>query len=147
VSSQPGRSAQILADQRVRYLLVGGYNTVFGYGVFAALYLLIGDWAPYLALAFVANVVGVLNAFVAYRLLVFRVRGNLGRDLVRFSSVYLVAFVLNLALLPVAGEVIGLPTLLAQAVVLFVTAVISYLGHKNFSFRRPAEASAPAPTR
>lgn len=138
---------RLLADQRVRYLLVGGYNTVFGYGLFTALYLWVGDWAPYLALAVVSNVAGVLNAFVSYRLLVFQVKGNVVRDLLRFSSVYLVAFVLNLVLLPVAVEVLGIPPLPAQGVVLVTTVVISYIGHKHFSFRRPEEVARDAAAR
>lgn len=133
----------LLHDERVRYLLVGGYNTAVGYGVFAALYLLFGDRIPYVVIAAVSNVVGVLNAFVAYRLLVFNVRGNVVRDLVRFSSVYVAAFLLNLAFLPVAVEVLGLRPLIAQGVVLFLTVVVSYVGHKHFSFRRsPAGADA-----
>jgi putative flippase GtrA len=32
-------------------------------------------------------------------------------------------------------EIIGLPILAAQAVVMFITIIISYTGHKYFSFK------------
>jgi putative flippase GtrA len=125
-------------QQGLRYLLVGGWNTVFGYGLFAALQLTLGDHVHYLVLLAVATVVAVLQAFVLYRTWVFEVSGPWLPDLARFSLVYLGAFVANLALLPLLVEVAGLPVLLAQAFVVAGTIAASFLAHRNFSFRRPA---------
>jgi putative flippase GtrA len=124
-------------ERGIRYLLVGVWNTIFGYGVFALLQLTLGDSINYVILLAIAQVIGTLNAFVGYRLLVFRVHGNLLRDLARFSTVYVGAFVVNLALLPLLVEVVGLPVLIAQALVVGGTVVASFFVHRGFSFRRP----------
>jgi putative flippase GtrA len=122
-------------SEHVWFVIVGGYNTAFGYAVFAAVHLLFPD-LHYLFVLLIAHVLSVLNAFVAYRLLVFKVRGNIGRDLLRFWSVYLAALAINAATLPVLVDAFGLDVLVAQAMVVFVTALLSYVGHKHFSFRR-----------
>jgi putative flippase GtrA len=122
--------------QGARYLVVGAWNTVFGYGAFAGLHLLFGDEVHYLLLLVVATVFAILNAFWAYRVLVFRVRGNVLGDLARFSVVYVGAFAANLVALPLLVEVVGTPVLLAQAFVLAGTVVASFFAHRSFSFRR-----------
>jgi putative flippase GtrA len=124
-------------ERGLRYLLVGGWNTVFGYGVFAALQLTLGDDINYVFLLAAAHVVGTVNAFLGYRYLVFQVRGTLVADFLRFSMVYAGAFAVNLAALPLLVEAFGLPVLLAQAIVVLATVVASFFAHRNFSFRRP----------
>jgi putative flippase GtrA len=125
-------------DQGVRYLLVGAWNTLFGYGVFALLQLTLGDDVHYLILLTVAQVVATLNAFIGYRLLVFKVSGTVLRDLARFSTVYIAAFAVNVVTLPLLVEVAGLPVLLAQALLVGATVIASFFAHRNFSFRRPS---------
>jgi putative flippase GtrA len=123
-------------ERGIRYLLVGGWNTVFGYGVFALLQLTVGDDLGYLAILAIAQVLATVNAFVGYRTLVFKVHGDVLRDFARFSTVYVGAFLVNLAVLPLLVEVIGLPVLVAQALVVGGTVVASFFVHRGFSFRR-----------
>jgi putative flippase GtrA len=130
--------------QGLRYLLVGAWNTVFGYGLFATLQLTLGHHIHYLVLLVVATVVSTLQAFVLYRTWVFEVEGPWLPDLGRFSLVYLGAFLANLVLLPVLVEAGGLPVLAAQALVVGGTVIASFLAHRNFSFRRPPSAQPPA---
>jgi putative flippase GtrA len=127
-------------ERGLRYVLVGLWNTIFGYGVFALLQLTLGDNINYIFLLAIAQVVGTLNAFVGYRLLVFRVHGDVLRDLARFSTVYLGAFAVNLAALPLLVEVVGVPVLIAQAAVVGATVIASFFVHRGFSFRRPTVA-------
>jgi putative flippase GtrA len=135
-----GRLAVLLRTPQARYLLVGGYNTAVGYAVFGALLLLLGHWVHYTILLVLAWVLSTGNAFVAYRVLVFRVQGHFFRDLLRFASVYLVALGVNVAALPVVVSLTHLPVFVAQGVVVLGTTVGTYTAHKYFSFRR-----APAP--
>jgi putative flippase GtrA len=124
-----------------RYVAVGIINTAFGYGVFAVLDLAFGDTVPYLGLLLVAHVVSVLEAFVLHKVLVFRVQGRWFRDLSRFWSVYLIALGVNLVTLPLLVEIVGLPVLLAQAVVLATLTGATFLAHRHYTFRRPAASS------
>jgi putative flippase GtrA len=134
-----------LRTRQLRYLMVGGYNTGVGYLVFGALLLIFDRRVHYTVLLVASWVIGTLNAFVAYRVMVFQVQGHFFRDLVRFSSVYLVALAVNLVLLPLVVALSHLPVLLAQGVVLGFTTIGTYAAHQSFSFRRPdAVVGAPA---
>jgi putative flippase GtrA len=136
-------AAALLADQRFRYLAVGGWNTVSSYALFAVLTLTLGDEVHYLVLLVFTMVISVLQAFVLHRSLVFRATdGSWPGQLLRFSQVYTVAFAINLALLPVLVEVVGLPILLAQALLVVTTVTASFVGHRSWSFatREPRES-------
>ena len=137
MSGPPGWLLRVVRDQRVAFLLVGGVNTVVGFLCFAGFLLLLGQ-RRYLVVLVCAHVVSVLIAFVLYRFVVFRVRGHVLADLWRFETVYLSALAINLVLLPVLVEIARLPVLLAQALIMLVTSAMSWVGHKNYSFRRPA---------
>jgi putative flippase GtrA len=135
--TEPRRLVGRVTSEHVWFVIVGGYNTAFGFAAFAAFHFLFSD-LHYLGVLLLAHVVSVINAFFAYRLLVFKVRGNVLRDLMRFWTVYLGALAINAAALPVLVDVIGLHVLVSQALVVFVTALVSYVGHKRFSFKRDA---------
>ena len=139
MSGPPGWLLRIVRDQRVAFLIVGGINTVVGFLCFAGFLALFGQRRYLLALV-CAHVVAVLIAFVLYRFVVFRVRGHVLADLWRFETVYLSALAVNFVLLPVLVEFAHLPALLAQALIVLVTSVMSWMGHKHYSFRRPASS-------
>jgi len=143
MSGPPGWLLQVVRDQRVAFLSIGAVNTGVGFLCFAGFLALLGQ-QRYMATLVCAHIVSVLIAFVLYRYVVFRVRGHVLRDLWRFETVYLVALAVNLVLLPLLVQLGHLPVLLAQALILVVTALISWVGHKHFSFRR-TEASGDLP--
>jgi len=120
--------------EQLLYLVVGGWNTVFGYGVWALMQYLLGDYLSYLVVLLLAWPIAVLNAYLCYRFIVFRSRGPVLRELPRFSLVYLVTLVANLALLPVALRVLPFNIFVIQALFTVVVVVCSYLAHKYFSF-------------
>ena len=142
----------LFADERVRFLLVGGVNTVLAYVLFVLFYTLGLAHVGALALAYL---IATLVAFVLHRRFTFRVSGPLLLDFVRFESVYVVMFIINGLGLVLLVDVAGWPALLAQALLVVVTTVVSYVGHKLFSFRRrapgtpsldPAPAAGPGPS-
>jgi len=136
MAGPPGWLLTAIRDQRVAFLMVGAVNTGVGFIWFIVFQHVVGRrWGYLVALVF-AHVASVLCAFVLYRYAVFRVRGHVLRDLARFETVYLSALAVNFLLLPLLVEIAHLNVLLAQALIVFVTSVMSWLGHKNFSFRR-----------
>ena len=120
--------------EQVLYLVVGGWNTFFGYGVWALLQFLLGDHLHYLVVVLIAWPIAVLNAYLGYRYLVFRSRGSIFRELPRFSLVYLATLAVNLVLLPIALRFLPFNIYGAQALITMTVVVGSYLGHKYFSF-------------
>lgn len=137
---------RLAGDQRVRFLAVGGVNTLLGYGIYAILAQWVFERVPfgYLLALVVSYAIAITVAFVLYRRFVFVVKGNVLVDFMRFVGVYAVSILANAAALPVLVEVLRLHPLLAQAIVLIVTTLISFVGHKHFSFRRSPAEGPPA---
>ncbi|WP_345186463.1 GtrA family protein [Microbacterium panaciterrae] len=129
---------RILADQRVRFLAVGGVNTILGYVIYAVLAQWVFPGVPlgYLLALVISYAISISVAFVLYRRFVFEVKGNVLIDFVRFVSVYALSILANVVALPILVEGGKLNPLVAQVLVLVVTTVISFVGHKHFSFRR-----------
>lgn len=131
-----GPLLRIVKDRRVAFLAIGVVNTAVGFGWFVLFDLTIGQVWGYMVTLLFAHVASVLCAFVLHRRFVFRVRGHVWVDLMRFETVYLVALGVNALLLPLLVEFGGLEPIFAQALIVFVTTLISYFGHSRFSFRR-----------
>ena len=132
---------RLMRDQRIRFLLVGGTNTVVGYVVYSALTLWVFHDVPfgYLISLAISYAVAIVLAFVLYRRFVFKVTGNVVQDFLRFVTVYLLAIGVNTVLLPLFVEVLHVHPLLAQLIVLVITTLMSFFGHRTFSFRRPGD--------
>ena len=120
--------------EQLLYLVVGAWNTVFGYGVWALMQYLLGDTLNYLVIIVLSWPIAVLNAYLGYRYIVFRSRGSVLKELPRFSLVYVATLLANLALLPIALRVLPFSIYVDQALFLGVVVVCSYLGHKYYSF-------------
>jgi len=135
------RLRRVLGSEGLRFVVVGGINTVFGFGVFAGLQLSFGERVHYLAILVVAQVIAVLEAYVLQRWLVFRAHGRWWRDLVRFSSVYMVSLGVNLVALPLLVEILRVPVVPAQGLVMLGTALGTYAAHRTFTFRHSRGAA------
>ncbi|MGO2926949.1 MAG: GtrA family protein [Leuconostoc citreum] len=57
-------------------------------------------------------------------------------NFVRFTMVNAVSYLINLIVLPLLVNVTHMNPLIAQFLILLVTTMISFVGHKFFSFRR-----------
>ena len=144
-SAPPGPLIRLVRNQRVAFLMVGAINTVVGFAIFVMCSETVGHFVDHrfgrvagsLVTLGISHVLAVVFAFVMHRTFVFRVRGHVLRDLVRFESVYLTALGINAVALPSLVE-LGLPRILAQAIIIASTTLLSYFGHRHFSFRRSA---------
>ena len=131
--------------QLMRYLLVGGFNTAFGYGLFALLNWLFSGWGSwsYMYAAVVSNLIAITVAFLGYKWFVFRTHGNYLMEWMRCLGVYGSSMLIGLAglaiLTPILRRSLQHPeraSYLAAAIMTVVTILFSFLGHKNISFRQ-----------
>jgi putative flippase GtrA len=113
----------------VRFLLVGGLNTAFGYGVYA-LTLFLG--AHYAVAATLSTVLGVLFNFFTTGTLVFGQRDP--SRLHRFVAVYVVTWAVGILALK-AARALEIDLYLAGFVLLLPSAGLSFLLLRTFVFR------------
>lgn len=133
--SETPRWRALLDDRRMRYLLVGGFNTVVGYSVFALLYWALNPWVHYLVLAVMSHFLAVINSFLTQRQWVFRDRGPRWPAFVRFNLTTLSALAFGLVAMAVLVDLLGVHPLLAQALVILLSSVGLYLLHRRYTFR------------
>jgi putative flippase GtrA len=88
----------IPSDQLIRYLVVGAWNTLFGYGcffLFVRLFLHLMPSQPLLgasAASVVSTVINITVSFVGYKLFVFKSRGKFLYEYARSFLVFPVFF-------------------------------------------------------
>jgi len=136
-------AAHIPPAQFSRYVLVGVWNTIFGYGTYAGFTALL---TPHLAHAYivaslVANFLAITMAFLAYKWFVFKTQGNYLREWSRCVAVYGGSSLIGTLLLPVSVFALRHLTrfnssapYIAGAALMGLNVVASFLGHRNFSF-------------
>jgi putative flippase GtrA len=90
---------------------------------------------PYLAVTALANLATALIVYPAYRGFVFGASTSYLRGFAKFYTVYLFGLGFSLVAMPLLIEVMHAPVLLAQAVVLALVPVASYLLHRFWTFR------------
>jgi len=121
---------------KITYLIVGGWNTLFGYASFSIIYFFLSQRLNPTVILTISYVLSITNAFIGYKVFVFRTRGNVLREYLRFYVVYGGAYVANLILLPVLMRALLLNVYIAQGLIVFLTVITSYIFHKRFTFYR-----------
>ena len=133
--------------QKLRYLLVGGFNTVFAYSILAILIWtyekinisnnlnLNEEIIANLAL-FTQYVLCVNVSFITMKYYVFQSKGNWRAEFVKAWSVYIFLYLINAPIMTFLMVTMNLHALVAQAIYLIFSTIITYILHKYYSFRK-----------
>ena len=121
----------------LRFLLVGGANTVAGYLLFLLLAQFSKSDVLTVLLAYIAHFAITPIAFLLYRKLVFRHTGPAGSAFIKFQLGYALPLVLNGPLLFLALKLLDGNAAFAQALVLGLLATISLIVNRYLVFRPP----------
>ena len=132
-----------MSKKRVaRYLLVGGWNTLFGYGVTVLLYQELHLLLSTLVIATLSNGITITMSFLTYRYLVFKSKGHFLREYLKSFVVYGLSGVMSIASLWYLVDHVGLNIWSAQALAMILTVAASYFGHSRFTFRKKRQDSS-----
>lgn len=120
---------------KVHYLLVGGWNTFFGYSVFVTLYYVTAPLhVHYEVVLVLSQIINVTSAYLFYKTFVFKTKGNYLQEYFRFWQFYWLSLVVNLVSLPLLVELLHLNLILSQGLMTVATGVSSYFWHTNHTF-------------
>ncbi|MFC2128727.1 GtrA family protein [Bacteroidota bacterium] len=129
-------------NTKVKFILVGIWNAIFGYLVFFLLdslfiNLFTKRYFAYLSAMILGQIIATINAFIFHKYITFKSKVK-GRGIIieflRFCLTYVVTFCLSLILLPFFAEVFTIQPKVSALIVILICAVISYFGHLKFSF-------------
>jgi len=113
-----------------KFICVGLMNTVIGYVAFFMLLFFLN----YLVALVVAHFIGVTNSYLWNKYWTFRVKKFRPAELVKFNFVYLLVLGVNMFILYIAVELLAVDPRLGQLIVLPLITLLSYFGHKYWSF-------------
>jgi putative flippase GtrA len=118
-------------ETKVRFLLVGGLNTVFGLAIYPALH--------YLSILIVSQIISITFAFFTTKHLVFRTTGGYLCEYGKFATFHLSYLLANLAALPALVELVGMHPVWAQTLFAVLVIITSYFWHSRITFYQAKE--------
>ena len=122
--------------EKVLYLVVGAWNTLFSYACFSLLYYLFHEQVFSSVILVVSYAFASVNGFLGFRYIVFRSKGHPVAEYLRFQLVYVPLLAVNAVALPLFLAYTDLNAYVVQAGWAVVAVVGGYLGNKYFTFRR-----------
>ncbi len=143
-------SSHIPPGQFFRYILVGGWNTLFGYSTFAGIYYLVhrsgipsaNVYWQVITAQIISVPVNFTASYFCYKIFVFKTKGNYLREWLKSIAVYGTSFLPSLVLLPLlvkaflyVPHIQGTAPYIANALLTSVGVIYSFLGHKNVTFK------------
>lgn len=135
VRSKPIQIPVWSAHQRIRFLVVGVWNTLFAYLAYGAVYALLHGHVHYLAISVLTHALAVTNAFVCQRHLVFGAQTPWWSAFLKFNLVQLGVLAWSLAGMVLLVELLHCPAFIGQMLVMSVGIVASYLVNLKYTFR------------
>lgn len=121
--------------EKIRYVLVGGYNTVISYLLYAWFLWLMNSEYEQVAL-FLSFIVSSLNSYWTQKIYVFNTRGNIKKEYIKCLISWGASYALNVILLFLFVKMIGMNPYVGQFFALILVTINSYLMLKKFAFRR-----------
>lgn len=121
--------------QAIRFLVIGGVNTLIGYLNFTILYLLCRNVLHYLLIAVLSHAISACVAYYLQRRIVFRSKAPWFPEFIRFNASMIFILVIGLSGLYLCVTVMGMHPLIGQALVTILSVIGSYIAHHNFSFQ------------
>jgi len=130
-----GYISEILKYKLVRFFLVSGINTAFGYGLFAFFLFLSLNYS--IALLF-STIIGIIFNFKTIGRVVFKNKNNL--LIIKFFGVYLITFLCNLGCLSIF-KFFDVNLYISGAILVIPIGLFAYALNSKFVFRdiKPVE--------
>lgn len=109
--------------------------------VYAGLYSIWGTDNNYMYLLIPTNIVAIANAYICYKLFVFKTKGNIVKECFKCYLVYGVGAGLGALFTYFMVQGCSLYPSLANAISVVIITLFSFVGHKLFSFRKSSSIS------
>lgn len=126
--------------KKFRFLVAGMVNTSVGLVTYPLLYLILEPMGMgYISVLLIAQVICITFSFWTNKYYVFKSKGDLRSEYVKFFSFHGIFFLINLIALPVLVELIHLNPMIAQTIFSIFIIVTSYFWHNAVTFKTPKD--------
>jgi putative flippase GtrA len=125
----------MIDNQKIRYLLIGVINTVFGYFVTVFFYYSLTNLVHTLAILALAHIVAISFSFFTNKIVVFKTKKNWMSEYLRYFFVYGNTALVAILLTWILTDYTDIPFWLVQGLILPFTVIVTYLSHKKYTFK------------
>lgn len=126
---------RVIASQKIRYLIAGLWNTLFGYFAGLLIYNWLGNFLNVIIIGFIANVLAITMAYTTNKIFVFKTRGNWTKEYIKAWMLYGSTTIVGIGLLWVLVDIFNVRFWVAQGLVTIILIVTAYIGNLRFTFR------------
>jgi len=128
--------------KKIRFLIAGMVNTAVGLAVYPILYLVFEPMGMgYIQVLIIAQVLCISFSFVSNKYFVFKTKGNLRKEYLKFFAFHGFYFALNLVCLPILVEAFKINPIVSQTGFAIAVIVTSYFWHNSVTFKSAQESS------
>lgn len=120
--------------QLIKYIFVGVINTVIGYITY---FVCLKIGLIYTVAAIISQIVGSINSYFWNKFFTFKSKSKSKMEIIRFSIVSALQYLANISIITLLIRLFLLSDELAGLISIGACTVISYLGHKFYSFKKP----------
>lgn len=124
-----------LGAAKVRFLVAGAWNTIFGYVCAVSLYYFFGGFLNIIVIGVISNILSISMSFITYKVFVFRTRGNWIKEYLRTYLVYGVSSLIGIFILYVGVDFLKLAFWFVQGFAIILVTLITYFSHSRFTFK------------
>jgi putative flippase GtrA len=128
--------------KKIRFLIAGMVNTAVGLAVYPILYLVFESMGMgYIQVLIIAQVLCISFSFVSNKYFVFKTKGNLKKEYLKFFAFHGFYFALNLVCLPILVEAFKINPIISQTGFAIAVIMTSYFWHNAVTFKTARESS------
>jgi putative flippase GtrA len=118
--------------QLSKFGMVGVLNTLVGYGAFFILL----NYTNYMISLIISHIIGVTHSYIWNKYWIFKSEKILINEFLKFNSIYAAVFLTNVLVLVFFVNVMNFDPRIGQLIALPIVTMISFAGHKYWSFRK-----------
>jgi len=121
-------------SEKVRYIIIGIFNTMFGYSVGIVLFTILSEKLHTILIVSMANMLSIIVSFFMHKLFVFRRKGKWINEFFRACIVYMNMALVSVFIMWVFIDILNISIWISQAIAICTTFSLTYFGHKKFTF-------------
>ena len=126
-------------DEKIIYIIIGGINTLIGYSLFILLDLFFLKIFilenSYFYANIVARPIAILISYSLHSKFTFKMSIFNFKRLIKFSSGYLIAYILSIILLPILVEYFSIHPWISNFILIVIFGIVNFFYQKYWTFK------------
>ena len=124
-----------IKKKNINFLLVGGFNTIFGYLCSLVLYYYLNIYLNIIIIGIIINFVNISFSFFTYKIFVFKnLQQNWITQYLKSFMTYGFIILVNISLMALMVEFLSIKFWIVATILTIASPLLLYLLHKNFTF-------------